>query len=159
MSSKSIEEIGMNISQKCQYAVRAIFELSRHYGEGPLKIAEIAEAEAIPLRFLETILGELKKGGFAESRRGAEGGYILAASPRSIRLGDVIRFVDGPLGPVEESGGQKTGEGRAAADKVLARVWDEAHEALSEVFYGKTFADLVDEYRRMQDQYVPRYTI
>ena len=71
----------MAVSSKCYYALRAIYALSEHPGPDPLKIAEIAEREQIPVRFLEVILGQLKGGGFVRSRRGAEGGYNLARSP------------------------------------------------------------------------------
>ena len=66
----------MLVSQKSQYALRAIFELAKEYGKGP-KIAHIAEAQAIPVRFLEVILVHLKRGGFVDSQRGKEGGYFL----------------------------------------------------------------------------------
>jgi len=63
----------MRVSQKCQYAIRAIFELAKHYGEGTLKTADIAKAQAIPARFLEVILSELRQAAFVESRRGKAG--------------------------------------------------------------------------------------
>ena len=90
----------MNISQKCQYALRAVFELARRYGEGPTSIREIARIQAIPPKFLELILTELRKGGFVESRRGVHGGYSLPASPRMVSAGEIIRFIDGPISPV-----------------------------------------------------------
>jgi hypothetical protein len=60
----------MWISQKCEYAVRAVFELAKRVGRGPVRIADIAEAQAIPVRFLEVILSQLKQGGFVDSQRG-----------------------------------------------------------------------------------------
>ena len=63
----------MLVSQKCQYALRALFELAKRNGEGPVKIAAIAKAQAIPPRFLEVILSQLKQGSFVESQRGSEG--------------------------------------------------------------------------------------
>ncbi len=70
----------MLVSQKSQYALRAVFELARRNGGLPVKIADIAEAQAIPQRFLEVIMNQLKQGGFVESRRGKRGGYLLARS-------------------------------------------------------------------------------
>ena len=64
----------MFVSQKCQYALRAVFELAKQYGKGPTKILHIAELQAIPVRFLEVILVQLKRGGFVDSQRGKEGG-------------------------------------------------------------------------------------
>ena len=91
----------MAISQKCEYALRAMLELAaaRGEGRGALKSADIAAAQAIPPRFLEVILHQLKRGGFVESRRGAAGGHMLARSPKTISVGDVVRYVDGPIGP------------------------------------------------------------
>jgi len=88
------------ITQKTQYALRAIFELARHYGEGPLKISEISSEQAIPLRFLEVILNKLKKGGFVRGKRGFEWGYFLIRPPEEIRPIDIIRQMDETIGPV-----------------------------------------------------------
>ena len=68
----------MSVSLKCQYGLRALFELARRAGNGPTRIQEIAEAQAIPPRFLENILNQLRRGGFVESRRGKAGGFVLA---------------------------------------------------------------------------------
>lgn len=83
----------MLISHRCQYALRAIFELAKRSNQGPVKIAQIAEVQAIPVRFLEVILSQLKQGRFVASRRGNRGGYILAYSPAELTVGAVIRFM------------------------------------------------------------------
>src|SRR5512133_2739522 len=87
----------MIVTQKCQYAMRAVFELARREGQGPVKINEIAEAQAIPQRFLENILNQLKQSGILESRRGKEGGYLLARPSREITAGMIIRLVEGSI--------------------------------------------------------------
>ena len=91
---------GVRVSAKADYALRAAVELAAHEGERPLKGELIAQAQGIPLRFLENILGELRTAGVLDSRRGAEGGYLLARPAAEISLGDVIRAVDGPLANV-----------------------------------------------------------
>ncbi|MBV8382886.1 MAG: Rrf2 family transcriptional regulator, partial [Planctomycetaceae bacterium] len=91
----------MSISSKCYYAIRAIYALAEHGGPEPLKISEIAERELIPIRFLEVILGQLKGGGFVHSRRGAEGGYRLARPADQLTVGEIMRYVDGPIAPVD----------------------------------------------------------
>jgi Rrf2 family protein len=101
----------MLITQKCQYALRAVFALARREGRGPTKIAEIAREQAIPVRFLEVILGQLKQGGFVDSRRGADGGYFIVRSPREIAVGDIVRFIDGPLLEEETRGHSRRGRG------------------------------------------------
>jgi Rrf2 family protein len=149
----------MQLSQKCQYAIRAVFELSKSYGHGPVKIADIAEAQAIPARFLELILGELKQGGFTESRRGKRGGYLLAAPPQNIAVGDIIRFVEGPLGPVECEPGAEHQDCPLHSNCVFMPLWNEAREAVEEVYNKTSFRDLLERERQMRDDYVPSYTI
>ncbi|MCZ7586119.1 MAG: Rrf2 family transcriptional regulator [Deltaproteobacteria bacterium] len=80
------------ISQKCYYAIKALFDLARYESDSPIKIGQIAERQAIPIRFLEAILRQLRQAGFVESRRGSDGGYLLAMRPMNIRLLDIIAF-------------------------------------------------------------------
>ena len=91
----------MSVSSKCYYALRAVYALADHPGPEPLKIAEIAEREQIPIRFLEVILNQLKGGGFVQSRRGAEGGYRLARPADQLTVGEIMRYIDGPIAPVD----------------------------------------------------------
>src|SRR5690606_24865868 len=99
----------------------------------------------IPTKFLEAILNQLKGGGFVESRRGAEGGYLLARSARLISLGEIVRFVEGPLHPLKGAGAKAQDE--TAIDRVLSPVWDAAEKALADVYDGITLQDLVDRSR------------
>jgi Rrf2 family protein len=85
---------------KADYAVRAAVELAASAGDGTMKAEQIAEAQSIPLNFLENILAELRRAGIVESRRGAAGGYLLAKPPEDVSLADVIRAVEGPLANV-----------------------------------------------------------
>ena len=91
----------MYVSQRCQYTLRALFELAKRQGSTPVTAAEIAESQAIPPRFLELILQGLRGKGIVDSRRGNQGGYVLTVAPESISVGDIIRTVDGWLAPVE----------------------------------------------------------
>ena len=87
----------MSVSQQSQYALRAMFELAKRQGEGPVAVAELAEVQAIPARFLELIVARLKREGFIASRRGVQGGYTLSVAPTEISVADIIRAVDGSL--------------------------------------------------------------
>ena len=89
----------MRVSAKADYAIRAAVELAAA-GDGPIKGERIAQAQEIPLNFLENILVDLRNAGLVASRRGAEGGYWLARPAGEITLADVIRAVDGPLANV-----------------------------------------------------------
>lgn len=149
----------MLVSQKCRYALRAIFELARRKGQGAVKISEIAEVQAIPPRFLEVILSELKRGGFVESRRGSEGGYLLVASARQLTVGEVMRFMQGPVAPVGCVTGSSKEKCRLYGDCVFLPMWQEVGKAMSDVYDNTTFQDLLDEEKRKSGKYVARYTI
>ena len=90
-----VHKVPVQLSQKSLYALRAVFELGKRNGRAPVKVAQIAEAQAIPVRFLEVILGELKHGGFVESRRGAHGGYMLTVEPVELAVGQITTYIDG----------------------------------------------------------------
>jgi Rrf2 family transcriptional regulator, cysteine metabolism repressor len=152
----------MVVSQKCQYALRAVFELAKHkvQGGGPLKIADVAEAQAIPGRFLEVILGQLKQSGIVDSQRGSKGGYYLVGNPEQLTVGEVIRFVEGPIGPVScVSGKPKDMACPLYQDCVFYPMWEKAREAISEIYDGTTFQDLVEQERQRAHEYVPCYVI
>src|SRR5437763_12260574 len=85
----------MNISVKAEYALQALLDLAMHHRGVPVKIADIARRQKIPQKFLELILAGLKQGGFVESRRGAEGGYLLARPAEAITVGEVVRYMEG----------------------------------------------------------------
>ena len=85
---------------KSRYAVKALVYLAQHAADGPVLIAEISKSEAIPRKFLEVILLELRNHGVLTSRRGQGGGYALRLPPAEINLGDVIRALSGPLAPL-----------------------------------------------------------
>jgi Rrf2 family transcriptional regulator, cysteine metabolism repressor len=135
----------MPISQKTQYAVRAVFELAKRQGRGATKISEIAEAQAIPQRFLENILNHLKGGGFVESVRGKEGGYLLARPAKELTVGKVLRFVEGPLSPVECMVHGKKSSCSMYGNCAFRSLWRRAESALEEVYDGTTFQELVEE--------------
>ncbi len=88
------------ISKKTKYALRALYALSRHYGEGPTLISKLSEDEAIPKKFLEIILLTLKNAGLVASKTGKGGGYHLLKSPGDVTVGSVIRIMEGPLAPL-----------------------------------------------------------
>lgn len=85
------------LSQKTRYAIRAMQHLADHFGQGPVQLAEIADKQNIPAKFLTVILSELSRFGLVESQRGRDGGYWLALSPIDITYGDLIRIMRGSL--------------------------------------------------------------
>jgi len=85
------------LSKKTQYALKALGYLASKYGEGPVLISEISTTKKIPIKFLETILLELKQAGVLDSKKGKGGGYYLAQNPKKITLAKAIRLVGGPI--------------------------------------------------------------
>lgn len=141
----------MNISVKGEYALLAIFDLASSPGPEPVKIAEIARRQKIPQKFLELILASLKQGGFVESRRGAEGGYLLARRPESITVGDVLRFIEGRQ--------DKKSRRHRQTDSAFTELWDQVDHAMDSVLDSTTFAQLVREWTEKHSRFVPNWEI
>jgi Rrf2 family protein len=85
------------LSQRTRYTIRALQHLARRYGQGPVHLAEIAEAQNIPAKFLTVILSEMARAGVVATQRGRDGGYWLALPPVDIRYGDILRMTRGSL--------------------------------------------------------------
>lgn len=147
------------VSQKCQYSIRAVFELARQFGRGPVKISEIAEAQAIPLRFLEVILNQLRQAGFVQSKRGSAGGYMLARHPDHIAVGEIVQFVEGPLVPVACLTDKNTEKCSLQGNCVFIGMWERAAKAVSEVYGQTSLQDLVEEDMKMQEAAGISYSI
>ncbi len=149
----------MSVSSKCYYAIRAVYALAAHGAESPMKIADIAEREMIPIRFLEVILNQLKGGGFVQSRRGAEGGYKLARPADSITVGEIMRYVDGPIAPVDCVSQSRPKECEFHGECHFFGFWGRVRQAISDVVDQTTFADLMRESASRPRAFVNEWTI
>jgi Rrf2 family protein len=141
----------MNISVKGEYALHAIFDLALQRQGDPIKIADIARRQKIPQKFLELILASLKQGGFVESRRGAEGGYLLSRTPETITVGQVIRFVEGAKNSKPAR--------KANTSDPFGETWKRIDQAVSDVIDQTTFAELIRNWHERQAHYVPNWEI
>lgn len=147
----------MNISVKSEYALKAIFDLAVQYQSlqagthnmAPIKIAEIARRQKIPQKFLELILASLKQSGFVDSRRGAEGGYLLARPADAITIGEVLRAVENVKAKPRNS----------RSIDPFSDVWEQVDGAISDVLDQTTFGDLARLWREKQAHYVPNWDI
>ena len=144
------------ISKRCRYGLRAIFELALRGTSEPVKIQDIASYQAIPQRFLEIILSELKQGGFVESRRGSNGGYMLALPADELTVGDVISFLQGN----NKKGDQVINHSlNHRGDYVFSKLWEEVSLAISDIYDATTFSSLVREELDHSQAYALNYAI
>ena len=140
----------MLFSTKAEYGVRLMVELGRSEGSGPVALSAIAEAEMLPLSYLEHLVAKLRSAGLVTSTRGAHGGYALARPAAEIDMLDVVQALEGPISPMEcfhtEREGRvlcshETDEGRACATKLL---WTRVQGGVTKALGGTTVADLVE---------------
>jgi Rrf2 family protein len=141
----------MRVSLKADYALRAVLDLALQRPGQPVKISEIAKRQNIPQKFLESILAGLKQGEFVASRRGVEGGYLLARTADSITAGQVLRFVDG-VGNAPERNSRE-------AEGPLSGLWRRVDDAVASVVDRTTLAELARNWRERQERYVPNWDI
>ncbi len=139
------------MSQKCEYGLRILLELTSQRGRGPVSVSKIATSQAIPQRFLELIIKELRQAGVVRSYRGAKGGYTMVDDPERLAIGQIIRLLDGPLNPMDCQlcGGEKT---CALQDTcVLADIWKQAEHLMDELYDSISFAELHRRREKMTD--------
>ena len=137
----------MIISTKGRYGLRAMFELAKAWGQGPLSLRQIAAAQGLPEPYLEQIFPALKKAGLVDARRGAGGGYGLALPPKEISVGRVLVALEGELTPAECAGGDRTCEN---ADCCTAHaIWQRIYDGINGVIQGISLADMLEDDRRM----------
>ncbi len=143
----------MRITYKGDYALKTILDLALHYGNGVITIHDLAKRLDIPVKFLEQVLLDLKKGGFVESRRGKVGGYLLARAPARIKLGEVIRFIDGPIEPIG-----CVGKGYSGCHDIykciFRKIWQDVADCTSNIIDNITFEDLVNQAKKQIKQVV-----
>jgi Rrf2 family cysteine metabolism transcriptional repressor len=136
----------MRLSSREQYGLRAMIELAHRYGEGPVSLNEVAQAQGISFPYLEQIVPLLKDAGLLESTRGAYGGYVLSQDPHTITVGDVVRALEeGQIIPLKCIPGAEATHSCARQDICIARdVWKRMHDGIVEVLDSTTLADLME---------------
>lgn len=133
----------MRVTAKGEYATQAVLHLAMQYPD-VVAIHDIAERHHIPLKYLEQILLELKRGGILESRRGVHGGYTLARAPEKISVGDVLRLVDGAFAEsscthAETRLGTPCAEGPNCG---LKQVWQDVQDAVEKILFATSFEEV-----------------
>lgn len=140
----------MNFSAKTEYGVRLMVELGRQYGRPPTSLKAIAEAEGLPLSYLEHVVADLKRAGLVEATRGAHGGYRLERPPDEIAMDEVVTALEGTLAPMEcfvslptqrVNCSHEVDRGHSCATKLL---WTRVQGGVLRVLKGTTLAELVE---------------
>jgi Rrf2 family protein len=139
----------VKLSSKARYAICALFDIAFYNAGAPTQVKDISVRQAIPTRFLEQILQDMKRAGIVSSKRGPQGGYTLGREPEAIRLGDLIRAVEGPLrlGEAKPPGVARR-RGVSDTRRVTESVLGELSKRIESCFDEVTIADLC---RRAQE--------
>lgn len=139
------------LSKRTQYALRALYALTRRGSDKPALIADLSREEEIPKKFLEQILLSLKQKGLVDSKRGRYGGYVLSVEPDKVTVGSIIRMIDGPLAPLpcaSESNFRKCDECpdiRFCGTQILMR---QVRDATASILDNTTLADICKQVER-----------
>jgi Rrf2 family cysteine metabolism transcriptional repressor len=140
----------MMFSTKAEYGVRVMAHLASHNGDEPIALGSIAEAEGLPLAYLEHLVQRLRKAGLVESRRGAHGGYSLARPAEAISMAEVVRALEGGIAPIEciSAGADGTlvcaREGEPGHDPCPTKLlWTRVQGSIVRTLDEMTLADLV----------------
>lgn len=121
--------------------------LARHYGRGPMSIAAVAKASAVPTAYLEQLIGPLRRAGLVDSKRGAQGGYQLARPPDAVGVGEVYRAMEGPVAPMECVSEDLSEQTCPLIEGCETRpVWLKMRDAIAETLDSMTLADLLTQH-------------
>ena len=136
------------ISKRTQYGLKAILALGIRYGEGPVLIATLSKQVAIPIKFLELILLDLKGSGLLDSKKGPKGGYQLSRPPSTITVGSLIRLMEGPLAPLpcaSETAFRACPECEDVESCGTRIIMRQVRDAIANVLDRTTLADLIGQ--------------
>ena len=142
------------ISNETKYSLKALIYLARRYDQGPILIADLAQEENIPKKFLEAILLALKNNALLQSKKGKGGGYYLARPPKAITFGQAIRVMEGPLAPVpcvSETSYARCTECGDELTRSIRVVMKDVRDAMANILDGTTFADVLEQIDNAED--------
>jgi Rrf2 family protein len=131
----------MILSQKCKYALKAIMELAARDSAEPIKIQQIANAQSIPIKFLEAILNDLRHSGIVASKRGNDGGYYLTRKPSDVTVGEIILQIQGPAESLISENAKPTA---AYGENAISKLCQDMVEEINRIYNQTTFADLME---------------
>ena len=136
-----------------------MFDLAQHLGEGPISLKSIAERQGISEHYLEQLISGLRKTGLVKSVRGAQGGYVLGREPEKIRVGDIIRVLEGPIAPVDCVSEEDPESCLKAEFCVTRTIWEKVRDSIADVLDSITLADMVEDAAKKKSESVYMYYI
>jgi Rrf2 family protein len=150
--------MALRISKRSSYALRAVYELASRRTATPVSVADIADAQGIPPRFLESILNELRHAGIVVSQRGNAGGYALIRPPEKITVADVLEATQGPIS-IAADGNGRTAHKYIPGDAAFDDFWQMVDDSIAQVCRRTSLASLVKLEIVSERTPVPDYTI
>ena len=145
----------MRVSTRGQYGIRAMLDLALHYEEGATPLRVVAARQGISEFYLEQLMGSMRRAGLVQSVRGAQGGYHLARPPGEIKIGEIMRVVEGPIAPTEcvgEEGESACGQARSCVTRLL---WEKLRDSMIAVLDSTTLEDMRKQAESMVVEGVP----
>jgi Rrf2 family cysteine metabolism transcriptional repressor len=134
----------MKVSTRGEYGVRAMVTLAKSYGQGPMSITAMAKDSSVPYAYLEQLIVPLRRAGLVESKRGAQGGYVLTRPPDLVRIGDVYRVMEGPVAPMDCVSEDPADQTCPLIDGCQTRpVWIKVRDSIVDALDSMTLADLI----------------
>lgn len=139
----------MKLSTKGRYGLRAMLDLAIHSKETHVALFSIAERQDVSENYLEQVFATLRKAGLVKSIKGAQGGYVLADQPANIRIGTILRALEGDLSITDTSGAAEDPAEDSIQYCIQVNVWDRINESINNLVDAMTLEDLVDEYNKL----------
>lgn len=143
----------MKISTKGRYGLRALVDLAYHSTDSAVSLISVAGRQQISLNYLEQVFALLRKAGIVKSVKGAQGGYILAAPPETIRVGDILKALEGEFCITDDTDAPCDNIQKA----INLLIWDRINKNVKELLYSSTLADLVTEYTNLNGSFDGMY--
>ncbi|MBZ2173704.1 Rrf2 family transcriptional regulator [Schnuerera sp. xch1] len=141
----------MKLSTRGRYGLKAMYQLALHYGEGPIPLNTIADKQGLSENYLEQLVSTLRREGFLNSVRGAQGGYMLAKSPKDITVGDILRVLEGDMAPAD-----CVVDHNVICEKeevcVTKLVWMQIKDSINNVIDSISLQDMLDEQVKMDKE-------
>lgn len=138
----------MKFSTKGRYGLRAMIDLAVHSKGEHVALYSIAERQGISTNYLEQVFSLLRKSGLVKSVKGAQGGYILAEAPTDIKVGRILRVLEGPLSVIDQNAESSIADETSIQHCIRINVWDKMNESLNQLVDSITLEDLADNYRK-----------